>query len=262
VFARALQSGVGTVIGVVIGALILASRPPDPVLVAWVAVFALLLPYGQSRNYGLYTAFFAPLVVLPIDLLSKGGWHLAGARLIDTLLGCGIVLLLGYAPWPSSWHGSLRRDFAGTVGAIAGYLEQAVGAGARGTAPHAQARRQLAALQTELQRAMAEPQRFRERAMVWWPAVAALERLLEAVTATAVTVAWQTPPAAAVGELSAALRQIADAVRSASPVRPEGRPSEPPRLKPVIDAVSSLTDALGTMPQQRQQLRIPPDAAA
>jgi hypothetical protein len=109
---------------------------------------------------------------------------------------------------------------------------------------------------------MAEPQRFRERAMVWWPAVAALERLLEAVTATAVTVAWQTPPAAAVGELSAALRQIADAVRSASPVRPEGRPSEPPRLKPVIDAVSSLTDALGTMPQQRQQLRIPPDAAA
>jgi hypothetical protein len=51
-------------------------------------------------------------------------------------------------------------------------------------------------------------------------------------------------------------------VRSATPVRPEARPSEPPRLKPVIDAVRSLTDALDAMPQQRQQLRIRPDAAA
>jgi len=35
VFARALQSGAGTVIGASAGALILASRPPDPLLVIW-----------------------------------------------------------------------------------------------------------------------------------------------------------------------------------------------------------------------------------
>ena len=219
VFARALQSGAGTVIGASAGALILASRPPDPLLVIWMGVFALGLPYGQSRNYGLFTVFFAPLVVLLIDLLSNVGWQLAQARLIDTLLGCGIALLVGYAPWPSSWHGSWRPDFADTMDAIAGYLDQAVGQGTRGTAPHVRARRQLAALQTEFQRATAEPRWVRQRAMAWQPAMAALERLLETVTATAVTAAGQPWSSADVGEVSAALRRIAGAVRSGAPVR-------------------------------------------
>ena len=91
VFARALQSAAGTVIGAGAGALILASRPPDQLVVIWLALFALALPYGQSRNYGLFTVFFAPLVVLLIDLLGNDGWRLAQARLIDALIGCGIA---------------------------------------------------------------------------------------------------------------------------------------------------------------------------
>jgi uncharacterized membrane protein YccC len=256
VYARALQSGAGVVIGASIGALILASRPPGPLLVVWLAVFALLLPYGQGCNYGLYTVFYTPLIVLLIDLLDNTGWRLAETRLIDTLLGCGIALFLGYAPWPSSWQGSLRRDFADTVDAIAGYLEQAVGAGAPATAQHAYARRQLAALQTGIQRAMAEPQPVRQRAMAWWPAVTALERLLDAVTATAVTAAG-TPGPAAVSELSTALRRIAAAVRSATPVQPEALPSGPPSLKPVADAVRFLQITLAGMPQQHRHLLIP-----
>jgi len=55
-----------------------------PGWLAFPRVFALALPYGLSRNYGLFTAFFAPLVVLLIDLLSNDGWQLASARLIDT----------------------------------------------------------------------------------------------------------------------------------------------------------------------------------
>jgi uncharacterized membrane protein YccC len=47
VFARALQSGAGTVIGASVGALILASRPPDPLLVIWLALFALLRQVGD-----------------------------------------------------------------------------------------------------------------------------------------------------------------------------------------------------------------------
>ena len=243
VFARALQSAAGTVIGASVGALILASRPPDPLLVIWLALFALLLPYGQSRNYGLFTVFFAPLVVLLIDLLANDGWHLAQDRLIDALLGCGIALLIGYAPWPSSWHGSWRPDFADTLDAIAGYLDQAVGQGTRGTAPHSRARVQLATLQTEFQRAMAEPQWTRQRAMAWQPAVAALERLLDTVTATAVTTAGQPPSDSGVSEVSAALRQIAGAVRAGALARPQALPSEP-SLKPVTDAARSVADAL------------------
>jgi hypothetical protein len=46
-------------------------------------------------------------------------------------------------------------------------------------------------MQTEFQRAMAEPPWIQQRAIAWRPAVAALERLLETVTATAVTTAGQ-----------------------------------------------------------------------
>jgi uncharacterized membrane protein YccC len=251
VFARALQGAAGTVIGASIGALILASRPSDPLVVIWVAVFALALPYGRSRNYGLFTVLFAPLVVLLINLLTYDGWQLAQTRLIDALLGCGIALFIGYAPWPSSWHGSWRPDFAGTVDAIAGYLDQTVGQGTWGTAPHVRARIQLATLQTQFQRAMAEPQGTRQRAVAWQPAVAALERLLEAVTATAVTTAAQ-PSSGSVSEVSATLRRIAGAVRSGTPARPGALPSEP-SLRPVIDAARSVADALDEMPRQRRQ---------
>jgi uncharacterized membrane protein YccC len=252
VFARALQSAAGTVIGASVGALILASRPPDQLVVIWLALFALAPPYGMSRNYGLFTVFFAPLVVLLIDLLGNDGWRLAQTRLIDALIGCGIALFIGYAPWPSSWQGSWRPDFASAVGAIADYLDQAVGQGARGTAPQARARIQLATLETGFQWAMAEPQWTRQRAMAWQPAVAALERLLEAVTATAVTTAGQPSSGTGVSEVSAALRQIADAVRSGTPALPQALPSEP-SLKPVIDAARSVTGALDEMPRQRRQ---------
>jgi uncharacterized membrane protein YccC len=251
VFARALQSAAGTVIGASVGALILASRPPDPLVVIWLALFALALPYGLSRNYGLFTVFFAPVVVLLINLLGNDGWRLAQARLIDALIGCGIALLIGYAPWPSSWQGSWRPDFASAVCAIADYLDQAVGQGARGTAPQARARIQLATLQTRFQWAMAEPQWTRQRAMAWQPALAALERLLETVTATAVTTAGQPWSGTGVSEVSAALRRIADAVRSGTPAHAKALPAEP-SLGPVTDAVRSVADALDAMPPQRR----------
>jgi uncharacterized membrane protein YccC len=251
VFSRALQSGAGTVIGASLGALILASRPSDPLLVTWVALFALALPYGQSRNYGLFTTFFAPLVVLLIDLLDNDGWRLAQARLIDTLLGCGIALLIGYAPWPNSWHGSWRPGFADALDSIAGYLDQAVGHGTRGTAPHKRARTRVATLRTQFQQAMAEPQWTRQRAAAWQPALAALEGLLDTVTATAVTTAGQPPSGAVVSQVGEALRQMAGAVRANASVHLDALPSEP-SLRPVIDAACSVADALNGMPRQRR----------
>src|SRR6185437_9592534 len=75
-------------------------------------VLAALLPFGRSRNYGLLATFLTPLVVVLIDLLNPGGWRLAEDRLIDTLIGCAIVLLIGFAPWPMSWYSHLPRQYA------------------------------------------------------------------------------------------------------------------------------------------------------
>jgi hypothetical protein len=95
---------------------------------------------------------------------------------------------------------------------------------------------------------MAEPRRVRERIAVWWPAVIALESLLEAIPATTVNAAGQQPPVAAVSELSTALRQVATAVRAGWPVRPQPRLPRPPSLELVSDAVRSVQDAVAGTP--------------
>ena len=250
VFARALQYSAGTVIGAAAGALILAGYPPNPVLLAPVVVFAALLAYGMSRNYGLFGVFLTPLVILLIELLTHAGWRLAEARLIDILLGCGIALFIGYAPWPSSWHAHVPRELAAAIDEAARYLDLALRDRAPGTAAnaHARARRKLATVRVEFQRTMAEPRRVRERITVWWPTVIALEWLLEAISATSVNAAGRQPPVAAVSELSTALRQAATGVRAGWPVQPQPRLPRPPSLEQVSDAVRSVQNAVAGTP--------------
>jgi uncharacterized membrane protein YccC len=252
VFARALQYAAGTVMGAIVGGLILLPSLPQPALLAPMVVFAALMIDGMSRNYGLFGVFFTPVVVLLVDLLVHGGWRLAEARLIDILVGCAIVLCIGYAPWPSSWHAHLPRAFAGALRAIADYLDEAVAerAPGMGARAHAHARGQLPALRVEFQRALAEPRRVRDRVMSWYPAVVALEQLVEAVTATVVTAAAQPPPSA-VRELSSRLRRIAATVETGAPPQPEARLDATPSLRSVGDALRCLELALTARPGPR-----------
>ena len=129
VFARALQRGIGTVVGAVAGAVLLVLVHGAWLLIPF-GVLAALLPFGRSRNYGLLATFLTPLVVVLIDLLNPGGWQLAGDRLIDTLIGCAIVLLVGFAPWPMSWYSHLPGQYARAALDVCQYLEVALGPGA------------------------------------------------------------------------------------------------------------------------------------
>ncbi len=215
VFARALQRGLGTVVGAVIGAVILIVLPPGPLLLIPCAFFAGLLPYGRARNWGLFSTFLTPLVVILIDLLTRSGWALALDRLADTVLGCAIVLLVGYVPWPSSWHAHLPEQFTTALDSLARYTEQALtGAPAR-SALRRQTYRVLSDLRTEFQRTMAEPPSVSGRAARLWPALGALEQLTDTVTATAVRadVTGRRPDPRDVAQLADALRALARGVR-------------------------------------------------
>ena len=199
VFARALQRGIGTVVGAVAGAVLLVLVHGAWLLIPF-GVLAALLPFGRSRNYGLLATFLTPLVVVLIDLLNPGGWQLAGDRLIDTLIGCAIVLLVGFAPWPMSWYSHLPGQYARAALDVCQYLEVALsagpgpGSGPGGAAPPARSRmrrstyRALADLRAEFQRTMSEPPSISRRATAWWPAVIALEQVMDAITATALAV--------------------------------------------------------------------------
>lgn len=98
-----------------ITAAISAGVPYGPWLLIPMALFAAPLPYDRSLSFGLTATLLTPLVVMLIDLLAPIGWRLTEHRLADTVLGCAIVLLFGYAPWPSSWQQHLPAQFADTV---------------------------------------------------------------------------------------------------------------------------------------------------
>ena len=268
VFARAVQRGAGTVAGAVLGAVILAVVPYGPWLLLPFGVLAALLPYGQARNFGLAATFLTPLVVLLIDLLDVGGWHLAEARLVDTVLASVIVLLVGYAPWPSAWQAHLPAQFAATLRSVCAYVDEALVTmpaariASRGTArarSHApgeapvlrsrlrrRAYRALSNLRAEFQRTMSEPAPVSRRASAWWPAVVALEEVVDAVTATVVAIGQgaPVPSAASVHALTGTLRAVADAIETQTPPRPVGSLPADPELEAVTASVRSVLSVL------------------
>jgi uncharacterized membrane protein YccC len=264
VFARAVQRGAGTVLGAVLGAVILTLVPHGPWLLLPFGILAALLPYGQARNYGLLATFLTPLVVVLIDLLVPAGWHLALARLLDTLLGCAVVLLIGYAPWPQSWQAHLPGQFARTIRDVCRYMNEALvtawatqpGAGTAGAGGAAAARppgeapaagpmpghqvrtglaarsrlrrctyRALSDLRAEFQRTMSEPAPISRRATAWWPALVGLEEVVDAVTATAVAIAGGAPAPS-----PRAVEQLCATLRAVADMTERGSapPSAPP----------------------------------
>jgi hypothetical protein len=108
---------------------------------------------------------------------------------------------------------------------------------------------------------MSEPSAVSRRASVLWPAVVALEELLEAVTAMVVAIGRGAPAPAsqAVHQLTGELRAIAEAMDAGLMLQPTSRPLPADEaLEPVTSAVRSilgvLTPAEGDPPEVEREL--------
>jgi uncharacterized membrane protein YccC len=255
VFARALQRGIGTIVGAVAGAVLLALIHGTWLLIP-LAVLAALLPYGRQRNWGLLATFLTPLVVVLVDLFNPIGWRLAEDRLVDTLIGCGIVLVVGFAPWPGSWNAHLPQQFGQTVLKVSDYLEEALlgpAGEASSAAPPKRSQmrratwRALADLSTEFQRTVSEPPSISRIATAWFPAVVALERVMEAITSTAVSVSrGAAVPPDGVRQLAAALRAVAESAVSGVPLAAAPELPDDEVLRPVTLTVRALLGVIGS----------------
>jgi len=275
VFIRATQRAIGTIVGAVAGAAILAVIPFGLWLLVPFGILAALLPWGKAANFGLAATFLAPFVVLLIDLIKQTGWSLAADRALDTVVASLIVLLVGYAPWPISYHAHLPGKFAETLSQICDYMDeslattpapgQSAGTQSAGMQPAPTPRqsrlrrrcyRTLSDLRIEYQRTMTEPRAVSRRASLLWPAVVALEELLDAAAGTAVAIGHGAalPDPAAVHLLTNELRAIAGAITGGLSLPPTSRPLPSDRtLEPVTSAVRSVLSILTPVEQ------LPPD---
>ena len=173
-----------------------------------------------------------------------------------------IVLLVGYASWPSSWHSHLPRQFAATLRDICRFMEAALvpdpdpAARDRGWQLRRQAYRALGDLHGEYERAMSEPAAVSRRALAWWPVIVALDEVADAATATGVAIRHGTlaPSPDAVHRLTMALYAVADAIDAGVPPRAGELPDDD-ALKPVTDAVRPVLSVLGRSRSRPGQVR-------
>lgn len=215
VFARAVQRGAGTVLGVLLGALVLTLVPRGGWLLIPLVVTAAALPWAMAANYGLFSVFVTPLVLILLDFAIPGGAGLITSRLIDTVVGCGIVLIFGYLLWPRSWRAPLEQALRAAVLALDAFIAAAF---TGSSADELNARRRtlgaLADLQTQLQRRLAEPPPANTFAAGWWPLAVQLERTVDATVAAVIAVrsGRPAPDPAQVALLRQAIRQLGDDV--------------------------------------------------
>lgn len=97
---RMFQRTIGTLIGVIIGALLLIFVPKNIYFVISMAILAGLLPWAMSCSYTLQAIFLTPLILLLVNIISPGNTDIDYAiqRFLDTFIGGVIVIIFGYIP--------------------------------------------------------------------------------------------------------------------------------------------------------------------
>ncbi|MGR6963410.1 FUSC family protein [Geodermatophilus sp. URMC 61] len=220
VFTRAVQRGAGTLLGVLLGSLLLAVLPRTAWVLVAMAAAAALLPWARGANFGLFSVFQTPVIILLLDIALPGGPGLVGARLLDTLIGCAIVLVFGYLLWPQTWRAPLDEALRDAAHALDEFVEAAfTGSPTERRRARRRSYRALTELHTQLQRRLAEPPPVSTRAAAFWPVIVQLERTSDAVTEAVIATRHgePAPDLAQVAVLRRAIRELEDDIRAHRP---------------------------------------------
>ncbi|MEU8119185.1 FUSC family protein [Spirillospora sp. NPDC049024] len=251
VFVRSLLRGLGTIAATVPTLLVLAVVPRGWAAVPLAVFFGGLIPILKGRSYAMRTVAVTPLMLFLFDMVSpQPSDELVLARLSDTLLGCLIVLVFGYALWPGGRRIRIGERFTAAFRSLADYIDEAfTGSQDVRSRDRRALRRSLDAVRVDLRQAEAEPPPASRTAAAWWPVLGALDKLVDTVTAASVRARGgaEPLPEQAVGALSADLREMAAAVREGRPPRTWDLPG--PSTEDVLgEAVVQTRRLSGTLP--------------
>jgi hypothetical protein len=95
---RAVERGLGTTIGVLIGGGLIGVLPTWGIVLLIGAIGA-VRPYLKVANYTAYAAVMTPLITMLNELGNDISWAVLRERVLDTLIGCVIGVCVGYLPW-------------------------------------------------------------------------------------------------------------------------------------------------------------------
>ncbi|MEP6689154.1 MAG: FUSC family protein [Gemmatimonadales bacterium] len=118
---RAVQRVLGTVVGGILTAALAALFHDPRAIVVLVFVFAVLSVALLPLNYAAFSVFLTPTFVLLAEA-TTGDWHLAGVRILNTVLGGGLALVGSRVLWPSPEAERLPVYLGEIMTSLRGYL--------------------------------------------------------------------------------------------------------------------------------------------
>ena len=263
VFARGVHRAAGTLAGVALAAAVLLPDPPVGVLLAVVALLAASLPVLQPRSFALFSVALTPLVLVLLDLVQGPGQEesFVAARALDTLVGCAVALVVGYAAWPTTWRVRPRVARAVTRRAdeVAAFVRAALDADGPDPAPgRRRTYRSLAALRATLSQALGEPPAVSAPARAALPVVVALERVTDAAAAVR-ALRRVGAPAADAQDRAAVLAALDELVAARRERRPPALPPLPDD-GPLADLAGEVRVAAGVVADRARRDPAGPDA--
>ncbi len=123
---RNLQRIIGTIIGGVLGAVILMLIP-DMTTRFIILIFFFLIAYSLFRvNYIIAVIFMTPYVLILLSFTGVNTLEIAKERVIDTLLGGTIAFVCSYVIFPNWESLQIKKNMRGLLIANYQYLAQAI----------------------------------------------------------------------------------------------------------------------------------------
>lgn len=122
---RALQRVLGTVLGGILTAALGALFHDPRAILVLAFIFAAMCVALMPLNYAAFSVFLTPTFVLLAEA-SAGDWHLAGTRVINTLLGGALALAGARLLWPSPEATRLPGYMGAAMRANGEYLRRVV----------------------------------------------------------------------------------------------------------------------------------------
>ena len=176
VLVRSAHRLLGTVVGVAAVAGLLAVTSAH----LWITVVAALslglAAFGATRFYGLAVVGITGSALFSVALTSPAGFD-PWARLVDTVIGCVIALVVGVLLWPRRGLYDQSGEFARAAAALADYAERP------GPSTADEAYRRAHGWRDQLDRDATEPDPARTAAG-WLPVAHRLEHVVDLVAAT------------------------------------------------------------------------------
>ena len=125
---RTLLRVAGTVAGGLIAVAVVSGIHGPAGLIAALFVCSAVAFSLFPLNYAWAVVFLTPTVIVLISAATPGGWSVAADRVLNTLLGAALALVVGFALWPKAERREFPDALAAALVAVRGHLDRVLDA--------------------------------------------------------------------------------------------------------------------------------------